>query len=336
MQMRHVHTLFERGLPIGELLFAPDGSALATTGGYRGNAIRLWDSVSWTPKGMLSGHKKPPTSIAFAGSDLLLSGASDKKVTVWNCGDFHQVATHNRHRNAVTAVACNAEGSLAVSGDKSGSLISWKIGDSRDPELFDTIDGRVNSLAFSPGGEVVVSGGGTERQQSMIHIWDSENGSLIRRLEGHSDWVLWVGFSKTGTLMSTGSYGEICIWDTRSWKLLQTLNRPDSERFSTIAFSFSSYDDVFISGAWSHEEFRHEVHDASGKLLGWNVTRKGMVQLWDLRSGKLIDSIEAHSNSFCCLAYNQKSDLLATGSENGVVKIWSLNPGQETRTNRCT
>jgi hypothetical protein len=281
---------------------------------------------------MLSGHKKSPTYFAFADSQLLLSGASDKQVKAWDCGDFRQVAAHTSHRNTVTAVACNAEGSQAVSGDKAGSLFSWKMGDFRSPELFATIDGRVNSLAYSPGGEVLASGGGTERQQSMIHIWDSASGSLIRKLEGHSDWVLWVGFSNSGSLMSTGSYGEICVWDTRSWELLRILKRPDSERFSTIAFSFTSHDEVFISGAWSHEEFRHEIQDASGKLLGWNVTRKGLVQLWDLRSGKLNESIEAHSDSLCCLAYNQKSDLLATGSENGVVKIWSLNQRRETRT----
>jgi WD40 repeat protein len=330
--MRHVHTLFERGLPVGELLFAPDGSALATTGGYRGYAIRLWDCASWTSKGILSGHKKPYTYFAFAASNLLLSGASDKQVKAWDCGDYRQVAAHTHHRNAITAVACNAEGTRVVSGDKCGSWFSWSIGDFPSPEVFGTFDGRVNSLAFSPGGELLAGGGGTERMESMIHIWDSESGSLIRSLEGHSDWVLWVGFSNSGTLMASGSYGEIRVWDTRSWSLLRILTRPDGERFSTIAFSFSSHDDVFISGAWSHEEFRHEVHDASGKLLGWKMTRKGLVQFWDLRSGRLNDSVEAHSTSLRCLAYNQKNGLLATGSENGVVKVWSLNPTRETRT----
>jgi WD40 repeat protein len=327
-KMRIVHTLFERGQGIDELQFAPDGSTLATTGGYPGNAIRLWDCASWNPKGRLQGHKKSPMYFAFAGNaGLLLTGASDKKVSAWDCVTRRQVESHARHRSAVTAVACSTEGAHVVSGDKGGNVFAWNMRDFGSPVLFATIDGRVNSLAYSPGGEFLVSGGGTERQESMIHIWDSGNGNLVRRLEGHSDWVLWVGFSKNATLMASGSYGEICLWDTASWKLLHILKPPAKESFSTIAFSFSSDKEVFISGAWSHEESRQEVHDASGKLLGWNMTHKGLMQLWDLKSGKLSDVIEAHSDSLCCLAYDQKNDLVASGSADGVVKIWSLKLG---------
>jgi len=280
---------------------------------------------------MLPGHRKYPTYLAFAGSvDLLVSGALDKQVKAWDCVEYREVAAHTGHQIGVTAVACSANGTRAVSGDKSGNLFAWTMGDFRSPELFATMDGRVNSLAYSPAGEVLASGGGTERQQSIIHICDAESGSLIRKLEGHSDWVLWVGFNKTGTLMGSGSYCEVYLWDTKSWKLLQILKPPESERFSTIAYSFSSDNDVFISGGRSHEEVRHDVHDASGKLLGWNVTHQGLVQLWDLRSGKLNVSIEAHRDSLCCLAYNQQKDFLATGSADGVVKIWSLKPGEET------
>jgi WD40 repeat protein len=198
-------------------------------------------------------------------------------------------------------------------------LFSWNTGNFGTSVLLATVGGRINSLAFSPEDRLLVSGGGIERQQFVVHILDSESGRLIRKLNGHSDWVLWVGFNAAGTLLGTGSYGEICIWDTRTWDLLQVLKRPSSERFSTIAFSFSAQNEVFISGAWSHEECRH----------GWNVTRKGLVQLWDLRSGKLTDSIEAHDDSLCCLAYNLEKDLLASGSADGVVKIWSLSSNQE-------
>jgi WD40 repeat protein len=326
-KLKLVQTLFERGLPVSGVLFAPDGSTLATAGGYRGNAIRFWDSASWTPRGSLQGHKKSPMCLAFGGSArLLVSGAFDKEVKAWDCGELRQAAAHMSHRHAVTAVACDAEAARIVSGDKDGCVFSWTTGDHRSPVLFATIDGRVNSLAFSPGGHILASGGGIERQLSKVHIWDSESGSLIKKLDGHSDWVLWVGFSKDGATLGTGSYGETCLWDTESWELLQVLRPPDTEKFSTIAFSFFSGKNVFISGAWSHEEVRHEVRDTSGDILGWNVTHKGLVVFWDLTSGTLSDCIKAHKDSLRCLSYSQNKDLLATGGADGVVKIWSVSP----------
>jgi len=261
----------------------------------------------------------------FAGNTgLLLSGAFDKQVKAWDCIDFREVASHARHRSAVTAVACNNDGTRAATGDQSGNVFTWTMENSRTADRFAAFDGRVNALAYSPGGEFLACGGGTEREDSLIHLWDSRSGNLIRTLQGHSDWVLWVGFSASGALMASGSYGEICLWDTGTWKLLQILKPPAKESFSTIAFSFSSDNEVFISGAWSHEEFKQEVHDGSGNLVGWNVTRKGLMQLWDLKSGKLNDVIEAHDDSLCCLAHNRRTDLIATGSAGGVVKIWSL------------
>jgi WD40 repeat protein len=323
--MRLVHTLFERSLPVGNIHFSPDGLSLATTGGFRGKAIRLWNCDRWSLQGMLAGHAKSPIHLAFAGNERsLLSGALDKWVKAWDCVQFKPTAEHARHKGAVTALSCSPDGTSAVSGDARGCLFSCSTLDFESAVQIAAISGQVNSLAFAPSGHHLAVGGGLERQKSLVCILDWQSGRSIKNLDGHSDWVLWVGFNKPGTLLATGSYGSIHIWDATSWKLLQVLKLSSRDSFSTIAFCFSPKSDEFISGAWSHQEIRHEVRDASGKLLGWNTSRTGLIQFWDMHSGKLKDSVEAHADALTCLDRNPKKPLLASGGADGTVKIWCL------------
>jgi WD40 repeat protein len=325
--IRQVHTLFEQGDEVRAVRFSPDGSILATSGGYRGNAIRLWDCSDWSCVSVLKGHKQRPSALSFVpGTRLLASGSADKTVRCWNCETTEETAVHRMHSGVVFDVACSPDGRLIASGGQDGGIVVWPISALESAELFATDRGSVNAITFSPRDRILATGGGVERHLSMVHIWNLESRRQIASLDGHSDWVLWVGFSADGTLLASGSYGEICLWDTGNWQRLQMLRRPADRRFSTIAFSFLSQKNLFLSGAWSHEEQKHEVRDAAGNLLGWNSTSPGLLQLWDLESGALLDCIEAHPDALGSMSYCSRTNQLATGGQEGAVKIWSLEP----------
>ena len=300
---------------------------LATSGGYRGNAIRLWDCSDWGCTAVLKGHKQRPSALAFVpGTRLLASGSADKSVRCWDLDSATETAAHRMHAGVVVDVACSPEWGMIASGGRDGRIVVWPTRDLECPELFATVRGSVNAVAFSPRDGILAAGGGEERRLSMVHVWNLELRRQIASLDGHSDWVLWVGFSADGTLLASGSYGEICLWDTDTWQRLQVLRRPADQRFSTTAFSFLSHRSLFLSGAWSHEEQRHEVRDGVDNLLGWNSSRKGLVQLWDLASGALLDSIEVHRDALGSMSYCPRTNRLATAGQEGAVKIWRFEP----------
>ena len=58
----------------------------------------------------------------------------------------------------------------------------------------------VSSVAFSPDGTRVLSGGGW-----TVKLWDAATGALIRTFEGHANPVSSLAFSPDGTRVLSGS-----------------------------------------------------------------------------------------------------------------------------------
>jgi WD40 repeat protein len=72
----------------------------------------------------------------------------------------------------------------------------------------------VRSVAFSPDGRHVVSGGDDE----TIRVWDAETGEeVVGPLKGHSDGVRFVAFSPDGRRIVSGSDDKtIRVWDAET------------------------------------------------------------------------------------------------------------------------
>ena len=66
----------------------------------------------------------------------------------------------------------------------------------------------VNSVAFSPDGRTLASGGGRE-----IRLWDVVTDTHKRPLTGHIDDVYSVAFSSDGNTLASGSLdGTVRLW----------------------------------------------------------------------------------------------------------------------------
>jgi WD40 repeat protein len=86
------------------------------------------------------------------------------------------------------------------------------------PKLYQDIKGAV--VGFSRDGKTIASAGA----DGMIKLWNSDDGSLLHTLSGHSKVVSAVAFSPNDQVIASASYdGTVKLWQ-KDGKLLKTLS----------------------------------------------------------------------------------------------------------------
>ena len=167
-------------------------------------------------------------------------------------------------------------------------------------------DSWVESLAISPDGRILVSGG----YDNTIKVWglggdtsSSEYGKLIRTLLGHGSTVYGLSFTPNGQLLVSGSDDNtIKIWDWQSGELIRTL----TGRFAKVqAVAISPDGQTLVSG---------------------NDDRT--VKIWHLATGELRETLTGHGTKVATVAISPDGEKIVSGGEDRTVKIWDLKGGQ--------
>ncbi len=136
------------------------------------------------------------------------------------------------------------------------------------------LDDSVNSVAFSPDGQRLVSGS----DDNAIRVWNMSSGSCLQTL-GHSRRVFSVAFSPDGQWLVSCSEDSIKVWDTISGGCHQTLEGHGSWIYSV---TFSPDGQRLASGS----------HDKT-------------IKVWDTISGGCLQTLEGHSGSVRPVVFHQ-------------------------------
>jgi len=201
--------------------------------------------------------------------------------------------------------------------------------------------GLATSLAYAPNGKWIASGG----SRSVLCIWDSQTGELLRVLQGHKGYIEQVTFSSDSRwLASAGKDGHLILWDTKSWKRTQTL-RVQNRAFTDVQFHPKSHMLAVIGErklffilklvgnrvrAYRIKTQHKHLHSVSISPSGnWLATAELArdISIWNFKSRHKQQILRGHQDHVQDLAFHPKKDVLASISEDKTLRLWDLTTG---------
>jgi WD40 repeat protein len=203
----------------------------------------------------------------------------------------------------------------------------------------------VESLAYSPNGKFLASGGYQE-----VILWDAQTGMFHSRLIGFVDRVVALAFSQNGKLLATGGGaptqdGEIKIFDLATGnQVVADIQHGHSDQVFGVSFSpdgtklatcgADKFVKVFAvpSGKFlkSFEGHTHHVLDVAWKADGKTLVSAGadnLIKVWEYNNGEQLRSFGNHSKQITRLVFKGNTSEIATCSGDQTVRMWNVDNG---------
>jgi len=292
--------------------FSPDDSTLVTSS--VDSTIKIWNKSS----GIILREIKHPVAIAYMDisrdGKYAVTGGYDSKVRIWNLMDGSLVKEFADHTGTIWTVAFSEDGSkIASSGDD--AIV--KIWDVQSGNLLHDLVGHkriVWSVKFSRDGSKLASAS----FDYTVKLWNVDDGKLLWDNKEHTETVVDLDFSHHGNMLATTSDDKrIIIWDYEQHKLLQSMKVAEHVQ----AVAFSPDDKRLMTGGRD----KPMIGEFLQNIFGDSKFNKGVSgRLWDVQSGKLLQTFTHHTNDMMDLAYSHDGNSIATASADKTVDVWGV------------
>ncbi len=279
------------------LSYSSDGKLLAA-GGYKW--VELWDTATGKSVGRFEEHSAEVYSVGFSpDGQYVASGGRDRSVRVWDPTTSQAIAVL-KFEQSVISVIFSPDGRTLVSADLSGRVIFW---DTEDwSEKWTIRRHYISSVAVSPNGKLLAFVVRHLGGRDVIELWDMEQRTMIRELNGDEHSPLRVAFSPTGgTLASIGYLDDIIVWNVTTGVKESQFQAATNSHRTMITFS------------------------PDGKLLTTGG-HDGKIRLWSAESGQEMATLEGHDSGVVCLAFSPSAMVLASGDggHHAQVFLWDV------------
>jgi WD40 repeat protein len=230
-------------------------------------------------------------------------------------------------------------------------------------EFLDPLEGGPDRQGWEPGRDVYISEIAAEiervpgvdviatvslhtpaRQQQLLQLLPDE----LRRLTGHTNWVVSAAYSPDGTTIVTASHDQTAyIWDASTGNDLRPLIGQTGAVTSAVyspdgtTIVTASHDQTArIWDAGTGEELRRltghtgvvtsAVYCPDGKSIV-TASHDQTARIWDAGTGRELRRLTGHTHWVVSAAYSPDGKSIVTASHDQTARIWDAGTGQELR-----
>lgn len=196
------------------------------------------------------------------------------------------------HKDAVYTL-CNVSAKKQFySGAGDGYVVNWDLKNGLDGKLMVRVNRPVYALLVSEGEELMYCGAAS----GNLHVIDLNSGEELRNIEAHANGIYDL-LDMNEHIVSAGGDGNIIVWVKKDMSVLFRINASDK---SARCLALNPSKGLLAVGFSDHK-----------------------IRIYSTAGFKLLDTIDAHTNSVFSLTFINDTELLS-GGRDALLKRWRL------------
>jgi WD40 repeat protein len=302
--------------PVRAVAISPDKTIVAAG---RGNQIHLFDGKTGEFKKTLtdatlktaegkpanSAHISLVESMAYSPDGKTLATGSFREVTLWDLEKGEPRKRVGGFADRVVAIAYSPDGKLIATGGgaptEDGEVKLFNADGTPASEFKNVHSDTVFGVSFHPDGKLLA----TASADKFVKVFEVPSGKLAKSFEGHTNHVLDVGWTSDGKkLVSCGADTDkmVKVWDYEKGEKVRdmTTNQKQATRLSFVPKT------------------------AQFLLCGGD----GGAKVWNADNGGQMRNFDGGKDFLYAVAVSGDGKLVATGGEEGVVRLYNGENGQ--------